>query len=404
MNELSIIDPAETHSMLVSWDLGRRCNYDCTYCPSHRHDNHSPHASLEELKKTANFVFEYLSLILPYKKKSSARVSFTGGEPTLNPHFMEFSQWLINTHKEQYSDQYKFGLSITSNGATSRVICDHLVENYRFSTISYHCEGHPRLKAKVLENIAYLKERGFPFKVNVMFHAREDYFQECLEVCKKLHGLGVNFSPRMLGEHDDNNRYHHKYTGAQKRWMKEFWNNKENPTFRLSEEKSPQDNPRDKDQHTARSIGRPCCGNRDMHVCSSDKQSWKTTQFLNFAKFKNWYCTVNWFFLHIEQQTGEIFHHQTCQANFGGKREPIAKTNNTQPLLDRLRAALEEQRMPVIVCPNQLCGCGLCTPKARDAEDLQLRLEKHIDPAIFKNSPEFNNKTNKAEGHAETYP
>ena len=34
----------------VTWDLGRRCNYDCSYCPTHRHDNFSSHATLDELK------------------------------------------------------------------------------------------------------------------------------------------------------------------------------------------------------------------------------------------------------------------------------------------------------------------------------------------------------------------
>ena len=43
----------------VTWDVGLRCNFDCTYCPPHRHNNTSPHASLETLIKTSKFVFDY---------------------------------------------------------------------------------------------------------------------------------------------------------------------------------------------------------------------------------------------------------------------------------------------------------------------------------------------------------
>src|SRR4051812_16123323 len=100
---LSIIDSASKESMQVSWDLGRRCNYDCTYCPSHRHDNFSPMGSLDDLKRTAGFMFEYLALLMPLKTSRWVSISFTGGEPTVNPNFIPFGQWL----KEEYQAKYK---------------------------------------------------------------------------------------------------------------------------------------------------------------------------------------------------------------------------------------------------------------------------------------------------------
>ena len=78
--------------LVVTWDTGRRCNYDCTYCPSHRHDNFSPHASLQELQGVGKFLFDYSELICKYKTKSQLNVSFTGGEPTVNPKFIEFGE------------------------------------------------------------------------------------------------------------------------------------------------------------------------------------------------------------------------------------------------------------------------------------------------------------------------
>ena len=56
MASFDTVDLLDGNVFQVTWDLGRRCNYDCSYCPMHRHDNFSPHASLEELIKNSDFV------------------------------------------------------------------------------------------------------------------------------------------------------------------------------------------------------------------------------------------------------------------------------------------------------------------------------------------------------------
>ena len=40
------------NSVKVEWNLGKRCNYDCSYCPSSIHDNTSAHTDIEVLKAT----------------------------------------------------------------------------------------------------------------------------------------------------------------------------------------------------------------------------------------------------------------------------------------------------------------------------------------------------------------
>ena len=65
----------------VTWDTGRRCNYDCSYCPAHRHDNFSRHATLDELKKNVDFLYEYTDLYMQYRMHKVASFGFTGGEP-----------------------------------------------------------------------------------------------------------------------------------------------------------------------------------------------------------------------------------------------------------------------------------------------------------------------------------
>lgn len=68
------------NSIKIEWNLGKRCNYDCSYCPASIHDNSSPHTDIEILKTTVD---KLVSLGKPI------RLSFTGGEPTVHPKFRE---------------------------------------------------------------------------------------------------------------------------------------------------------------------------------------------------------------------------------------------------------------------------------------------------------------------------
>ena len=134
-------------------------------------------------------------------------------------------------------------------------------------------------------------------------------------------------------------------------------------------------------------IGRPCCGSRTMCLSSScEPDSERKSKFVDFREFKGWHCSVNWFFMHIEQQTDSVFHHQTCQAQFGGTRGPIGKLSEGDKILAELKARLESETMPTIICPKQTCGCGLCAPKSANKESYQKVLFRHVDKNVFNNS------------------
>lgn len=86
-------------SIKVEWNIGKRCNYDCSYCPSSIHDNTSPHTDLEIMKKAID---KLMTLGKPI------RLSFTGGEPCVHPKFQELVKYA----------RYKGvrWISITTNG------------------------------------------------------------------------------------------------------------------------------------------------------------------------------------------------------------------------------------------------------------------------------------------------
>jgi len=63
------------NTIKIEWNIGKRCNYDCSYCPSMIHDNISPHTDINILKTTVD-VLSNLG--------TKVRLSLTGGEPCVH--------------------------------------------------------------------------------------------------------------------------------------------------------------------------------------------------------------------------------------------------------------------------------------------------------------------------------
>jgi hypothetical protein len=92
---------------------------------------------------------------------------------------------------------------------------------------------------------------------------------------------------------------------------------------------------------------------------------------------------VNWFFLHLEQQTDSVYHHQTCQARFDGTRGRIGKLSEGKKLIADLKEKMETNSMPTIICPKQTCGCGLCAPKSMHQARYLEVVGNHIETEVL---------------------
>ena len=364
----------------VTWDLGRRCNYDCSYCPVHRHDNFSKHATLDELKNNVDFLFEYIDVYMEYRQTKIASVGFTGGEPTVNPNFIPFAKYLREQYNKKYEDKWEADFALTSNGAFSEKMGQAVMENFGHATISYHSESDAKLKQQVKDRILQLHYQGplhnCTVSVNVMFHA--EYFDECKELCEFLLQHEVDFVPRVIGEEPGSMpSFAHKYNEEQLAWMKNYWKQKNDALYASSAVGDVVKNAK----KLGSSIGRPCCGSRDMMLHNGTEK--RKSTFVEFREFKGWKCSVNWFFLHLEQQTDQVFHHQTCQAKFNGTRGAIGKISEGHLLVEDLRKQMQAGTLPTIVCPKQTCGCGLCAPKSMDQSKLLAVLDNHIDIGVL---------------------
>ena len=86
----------------IEWNMGKRCNFDCSYCGSDLHDNTSKHMPLEK--------FEYaIKTMREFYKDKRIRMSLTGGEPFVHPKILD----ILSLFKKYKVDE----TSIISNGS-----------------------------------------------------------------------------------------------------------------------------------------------------------------------------------------------------------------------------------------------------------------------------------------------
>jgi len=176
----------------VEWNLGKRCNYDCSYCPSSIHDNHSPHTHIDILKNTVDKLCEIGKPI---------RISLTGGEPCVHPNIKDLL--------EHFKHKNISWVNLTTNGTRghswyyeNEILFNHVV-------FSLHFEDQ---WLRIVDTILKFKELTTrDFFVNVMAH--HNYMIYVRSVVKKFDEVGIKYAVRRIrwteGDHNvfDDMRY-----------------------------------------------------------------------------------------------------------------------------------------------------------------------------------------------------
>jgi organic radical activating enzyme len=81
----------------ILWDLGRRCNYNCTYCWPSVHSNTEKFPPYEQVVASIDMLIEI-------------RWNFGGGEPTMHPQFLDIIKYLKSRNQ---------WVLVTTNGSRS---------------------------------------------------------------------------------------------------------------------------------------------------------------------------------------------------------------------------------------------------------------------------------------------
>jgi MoaA/NifB/PqqE/SkfB family radical SAM enzyme len=177
-------------SIKVEWNLGKRCNYDCSYCPKEIHDSTSPHTDIEILKQSLD---KLAALGKPI------RLSFTGGEPTVHPKFKELVQYCNHVGISW--------ISVTTNGTLPYDFYVNLpVDQYVFSI---HLEYNWQRVFNTIESMHKLSDA----KVIAQIMAHHDHMPAVLQLRAKCLLAKIPSTVRRIrwteGDHDlfDDLRY-----------------------------------------------------------------------------------------------------------------------------------------------------------------------------------------------------
>ena len=411
----------------VIWDLGRRCTYACTYCPPHRNNKTSPLVTFKDLKASMDFLDEYVKIYedmrgRPYTKR---KLSFTGGEPTIHTGFLKFANYI----KETYGDRYTIG--ITTNGMFTKRQAN-LYKEFA-GTISYHTEATPKEKKIVIDNIYLIKH--WQVNVMFHKDYFDECVKLCEDLEKAgIKYIPRRIGDDGNDQSSIRNGYTHVYNVDQEYYFSNHWikknveknwgkkqvdldqiyvntdvkSNNEVPKKEAIVKAKAYTNPiksdkeevsqidieeslgkkeseestkstttypslmKDEDRKTRKSQGRMCCGGRDFCLTADGEDESKPATYVDNTNFFGYQCLVNWYFLYINQESRDIYHHQTCMVNLDNDVAPIGNLDESDKIIDRLKNySSVEEAMPVISCPKTFCGCGMCVDKMDTSYDIK---------------------------------
>lgn len=114
----------------IYWEIGRRCNYDCSYCWPWIHNNTDPHKPLEDLMRATQLIEQ------KFTKGESVNFIISGGEPTANKDFLD---WL------RYLNAMGHHVSLHSNGSRKPDYYKEVI-HYGDLNLSVHFEFYDRKK------------------------------------------------------------------------------------------------------------------------------------------------------------------------------------------------------------------------------------------------------------------
>jgi len=150
----------------ITWNPGLRCNFDCMYCPDYLHNLTSADKTLDELKTL------WLSIIEKTQHKNMQyKISFTGGEVTVNENFLPFVQWL----DQNYSDQINT-VGITTNGSASKKYYETLINTGIVKFISFSVHSEFFNEKKFFENVVNTHVNAKLLDKNIHVNIMNEYW------------------------------------------------------------------------------------------------------------------------------------------------------------------------------------------------------------------------------------
>jgi len=389
MNEIKSIsfalDPTNVPAFLLDWELTKLCNLDCSYCSQGidgGHDNSTKHPPLEDCLQTIDFMYQYVDLYMQYKKPSQQKVILNvyGGESVFHPNIVEILKACREKY-DSYKNKWHLTITCTTNGIVGPNQWKKIVELIDEFSVSYHAEVLPKQQQQYIDNILYLKSQNKRFKCVIMMHNDPEYFADAEKIIQFCRDNEIRYVEKPLDNVDEQ----WAYSADQFSKLKTFWINsvpnreKDNYQKILNQSAG-------KDKVSSINTGRPCCGGRKLGL-NNDLKS--CVSFVPKQGFRDWYCSVNWFFLFVRQLDGAVYTNKDCRTSTTGQVEPLGNLKNYQKIIDKVKEQFDNRAMPIIKCIKDICMCGFCSPKADNLQDFKELLDRNLDKEKYYGNQTF---------------
>jgi pyruvate-formate lyase-activating enzyme len=379
MNDINSIgfalQPTNVPSFLLDWEITKFCNLNCTYCGTdiHHggHNNETEHPALAQCLHTIDFMYKYVDLYMNKKKPSQRKVilNIYGGESLLHPDIVQIIQACRDKYQKDYNNKWFLTITCTTNGIIGSNQWAKIASLIDEFTLSYHAETLEKQKQQFFKNALYLSKQNKKFKCVIMMHNNEAMFEECQKAINFCELNNIRYVAKPL----DNEEMQWQYSQTQFKTLKTFWINSVSSKQKVEYTKQ-LDNVAN-NQGSSINQGRPCCGGRKLSLNGDLKSS---VSFVPAQGFRGWYCSVNWFFLFVQQITGLVYTNKDCRTSTSGKVEPLGKLSEYEKILDQLQSQLDSPEPPIIQCVKDICMCGFCAPKAQKSEDYKKLLSRNL--------------------------
>lgn len=147
----------------ITWQLGKFCNYSCSYCWPDCHSSVPDYKSLETLFRTVDSIKKQAR----ERGFNSFRLSLAGGEPTLHKGFLEFiSHYSKDTEKCNHQS-----IHVTTNLSRKKEWFSHFIKAAQpldsvSMTTSFHREFASR--EEFADKVQFLLEKGVYCRVSLV--------------------------------------------------------------------------------------------------------------------------------------------------------------------------------------------------------------------------------------------
>ncbi len=334
--------------LTVSWMIGKRCNYDCSYCPSWSHDSFSPHLPIEDIKKTIDSISHWT--ILNDKK---FKIDFTGGEPFIHPDFLDVLKY-IDSKNNTYS------IGVVTNGSAELGTYLEASRYLSNMTISLHIEESEEIIEKTIEKIVYINNNTSMF-INVNVMAAAGKVKNIPDIVKFFNEKQINFTINKINLPEIDPDREKKISRKQYKEKKKYFDIKTNVYKNLHRLKS--SNKKIKEYYTKEELKiiekyQSLKEWQDTRVHYKSHTEEKNSLVLlsnGLANFMGWHCYIGIDCIYINYD-GFIYR-GFCYA--GG---PIGRISDF------------DIRWPdkTITCPHSICSCNsdIRTRKAKNTQYL----------------------------------